>query len=283
MKKSMAYSAATGETARIRNLTAAIRPVCALNRLLLAILPRWALADAADRKRLRVTVAKFFREHAEEAEQCLTRLFIALSTFAYEEFPHDLKELFNLCYTSIQIMERLHRQHFPENKLIHRFYHNELDIFRALMPNKSEQGKAMWKAMIAKLDLTLSDIRTLCTLTAESLDPHGAGHIHPHNDILKQLRNISDGLRKSHENEREILTWVSEEPEKHQPKDGRRISTIKRNMTYIAARAIHTAPPDRATAIGLQFFNTFKETPGAYTCLDSFMKQVRRTLDTFQS
>ena len=218
----MAYSAATGETARIRNLTEAIRPVCALNRLLLAILPRWALADAADRKRLRVTVAKFFREHAKEAEQCLTRLFIALSTFTYEEFPHDLKELFNLCYTSIQIMERLHRQHFPENKLIHRFYHNELDIFRALMPNKSEQGKAMWKAMIAKLDLTLSDIRTLCTLTADSLDPRGTGHVRPHDDILKQLRNISDGLRKSHENEREILTWVSEEPEKHQPKDGRR-------------------------------------------------------------
>ena len=54
-------------------------------------------------------------------------------------------------------------------------------------------------------------------------------------------------------------------------------------MTYIAARAIHTAPPDRATAIGLQFFNTFKETPGAYTCLDSFMKQVRRTLYTFRN
>ena len=263
--------AANGKTVRIGNLTAAIRPVCALNRSLLAILPRWALADAADRERLRVTVARFFREHAEEAERGLTRLFIAISAFTYEEFPHDLKELFNLCYTSVQVMERLHRQHFPENKLIHRFYHNEMDLFRALMPNKSEQGKAMWKAMIAKLDLTLSDIRTLCTLTAESLDPHGAGHVRHRGDILKQLRNIRDGLRKSHENEREILTWVSEEPEKHQPKDGRRISTIKRNMTYIAARAIHTAPTDRATAIGLQFFNTFKETPGAYTCLDSFM------------
>ena len=275
--------AANEKTVRIKNLTAAIRPVCALNRSLLAILPRWTLADTADRGRLRMTVARFFREHAEEAKQCLTRLFIALSAFTYEEFPHDLRELFNLCYTSIQVMERLHMKHFPENKLIHRFYHNELEIFRALMPNKSEQGKAMWKAMIAKLDLTLSDIRTLCTLTAESLDPHGAGHIHPRNDILKQLRNISDGLRKSHENEREILTWVSEEPEKHQPKDGRRISTIKRNMTYIAARAIHTAPPDRATAIGLHFFNTFRETPGAYTRLDSFMKQVRRTLDTFRN
>ena len=102
-------------------------------------------------------------------------------------------------------------------------------------------------------------------------------------EIDRKLRNLSDALRKSHENEREILTWVSDETEKHQPRDGRRISTIKRNMTYIAARAIHTAPPDRATAIGLQFFNTFKETPGAYTCLDSFMKQVRRTLGTFRN
>ena len=49
-RKSIAYSAVTGETVRIRNLTAAIRPVCELNRLLLAILPRWTLAaqDTSD-------------------------------------------------------------------------------------------------------------------------------------------------------------------------------------------------------------------------------------------
>ena len=63
--------AANEKTVRIGNLTAAIRPVCAVNRSLLAILPRWALADAADRGWLRVTVARFFREHAEEAEQLL--------------------------------------------------------------------------------------------------------------------------------------------------------------------------------------------------------------------
>ena len=76
LRTNVKSQAATGETVRIRNLTAAIRPVCALNRLLLAILPRWTLADAADRGRLRVTVARFFREHAEEAERCLTRLFM---------------------------------------------------------------------------------------------------------------------------------------------------------------------------------------------------------------
>ena len=190
--------AANGKTVRIGNLTAAIRPVCALNRLLLAILPRWALADAADRERLRVTVARFFREHAEESERCLTRLFIALSAFTYEEFPHDHRELFNLCYTSIQVMERLHRQNFPENKLIHSFYHNEMDIFRALMPNKSEQGKAMWKAMIAKLDLTLSDIRTLCTRTAESLDPRGTGHVRPHGEIRNPVTAFQKWLQRSY-------------------------------------------------------------------------------------
>ena len=68
----------------------------------------------------------------------------------------------------------------------------------------------------------------------------------------------------------------------HQPRDGRRISTIKRNMTYVTARTIHTAAPDKATSIGLKFFNTFKESPGAYTSFDSFMRQVRRTLASFQ-
>ena len=102
-------------------------------------------------------------------------------------------------------------------------------------------------------------------------------------DIDRRLRNLSDAMRKSHENEREILSWVSEEPEKHQPRDGRRISTIKRNMTYVAARTIHTAAPDKATAIGLKFFNTFKDTPGSYTNFRSFMKQVHRTLSTFKT
>ena len=101
-------------------------------------------------------------------------------------------------------------------------------------------------------------------------------------EIDRRLRNLSDSMRKSHENEREILSWVSEEPEKHQPRDGRRISMIKRNMTYVAARTIHTAAPDKATAIGLKFFNTFKDTPGSYTNYRSFMKQVHRTLATFQ-
>ena len=102
-------------------------------------------------------------------------------------------------------------------------------------------------------------------------------------DIDRRLRNLCDAMRKSHENEREILTWVSDETEKHQPRDGRRISTIKRNMTYVTARTIHTATPDKATSIGLKFFNTFKESPGAYTNFRSFMKQVHRTLSTFKT
>ena len=102
-------------------------------------------------------------------------------------------------------------------------------------------------------------------------------------EIDRRLRNLSDAMRKSHENEREILSWVSEEPEKYQPRDGRRISTIKRNMTYVTARTIHTAAPDKATAIGLKFFNTFRESPDGYTNFRSFMKQVHRTLSTFKA
>ena len=127
--------------------------------------------------------------------------------------------------------------------------------------------------------LTKEEARKFISVIQLAVEAKGLGD---HREMLKQLRNLSDGMRKSHENEREILSWVSEEPEKHQPKDGRRVSTIKRNMTYVAARAIHNAAPERATSIGLQFFNTFKGTPGAYTSFDSFMKQVRRTLDTFQ-
>ena len=50
MRMNTKSQAANGKTVRIKNLTAAIRPVCALNRLLLAILPRWALADAAEHR-----------------------------------------------------------------------------------------------------------------------------------------------------------------------------------------------------------------------------------------
>ena len=128
--------------------------------------------------------------------------------------------------------------------------------------------------------LTKEEARKFMSVIQLAAQARGLGD---HREMLKQLKNLSDAMRKSHENEREILSWVSEEPEKHLPKDGRRISTIKRNMTYVTARAIFNASPDRATAIGLQFFNTFKGTPGTYTSFDSFMKQVRRTLATFKA
>ena len=54
-------------------------------------------------------------------------------------------------------------------------------------------------------------------------------------------------------------------------------------FTSVTARTIHTAAPDKATSIGLKFFNTFKESPGAYTNFRSFMKQVHRTLSTFKT
>ena len=107
--------------------------------------------------------------------------------------------------------------------------------------------------------------------------------LNDHREMLRQLRNICDSLRKSHMNEREILSWVSGEPEKHQPRDKRRISSTKQNMVYVTASAIYRQSPDRTTEIGMKFFNTFKDIPDAYDDFNSFMKQVRRTLATFKT
>ena len=90
-------------------------------------------------------------------------------------------------------------------------------------------------------------------------------------------------MRKSHAYETEILSWVSDEPEKYATRDGRRLDDIKRQMVDLAARAIFQSTPEQATAIALRYFNAFRETPGAYTNFDSFMRQVRRTLLTFRA
>lgn len=100
--------------------------------------------------------------------------------------------------------------------------------------------------------------------------------------IHRKLDALGKGLRKCHANENEILRWVSDESERYQPKDGRRLNAIRHNMVYAAAQAIFNAEPERATGIGMQFFRTFKTTSGAYANFRSFMKQVHRTLSTFK-
>ena len=81
----------------------------------------------------------------------------------------------------------------------------------------------------------------------------------------------------------EILSWVSDEPEKYATRDGRRLDDIKRQMVDLASRAIFQSTPEQATAIALRYFNAFRETPDAYANFDSFMRQVRRTLLTFRA
>ena len=58
---------------------------------------------------------------------------------------------------------------------------------------------------------------------------------------------------------------------------------IKRQMVDLASHAIFRSPPEQATAIALRYFNAFRETPFAYANFDSFMRQVRRTLQTFRT
>ena len=81
----------------------------------------------------------------------------------------------------------------------------------------------------------------------------------------------------------EILSWVSDEPEKYATRDGRRLDDIKRQMVDLAARAIFQSTPEQATAIALRYFNAFRETPGAYANFDFFMRQFRRKLQTFRT
>ena len=99
--------------------------------------------------------------------------------------------------------------------------------------------------------------------------------------IERKIDNLNRGMRKSHANETEILSWVSDEPEKYATRDGRRLDDIKRQMVDLASHAIFRSPPEQTTAIAMRYFNAFRGTPGAYTNFDSFMRQVRRTLKTF--
>ena len=99
--------------------------------------------------------------------------------------------------------------------------------------------------------------------------------------IERKIDNLNRNMRKSHASEREILSWVSDEPEKYATRDGRCLDDLKRQMVDLASHALFRSPPNQATAIVLRYFNAFRETPGAYANFDSFMRQVRRTLQTF--
>ena len=90
-------------------------------------------------------------------------------------------------------------------------------------------------------------------------------------------------MRKSRATETKILSWVSDDPKNHDARDGRCLDDIKRQMVGLASHAIFRSPPEQATAIAMRYFNAFRETPGAYTNFDSFMRQVRRTLLTFRA
>ena len=99
-------------------------------------------------------------------------------------------------------------------------------------------------------------------------------------DIDRRLRNLSDAMRKSHENEREILTWVSDETEKHQPRDGRNTTPLRAAMVELTALKVRNSQSDKASTIKHTCFMLFKPIPGSYENFNSFNRAVDRHLWT---
>ena len=99
-------------------------------------------------------------------------------------------------------------------------------------------------------------------------------------EIDRKLRNLCDAMRKSHENEREILTWVSDETEKHQPKDGRNTTPLRAAMVELTALKVRNSQSDRASTIKHTCFRLFKPIPGSYENFNSFNRAVDRHLWT---
>ena len=99
-------------------------------------------------------------------------------------------------------------------------------------------------------------------------------------EIDRKLRNLCDAMRKSHKNEREILLWVSDETEKHQPRDGRNTSPIRTAMVVLTALKVHNSRSDRASTIKHTCFALFKPIPGSYENFNSFNRAVDRHLWT---
>ena len=160
-----------------------------------------------------------------------------------------------------------------------------------MQPSKTAYTKWVEKLVKTTLPIELQrKIVSLKPLTHDELSKfvdvvqlaNQAKGLGEHEEMLKRLRNLCDGVRKCHENEQEILALVSDEQPNHHTKDNRHINATKHDMVVAAARAIYSAPPERATEIGMQFFLKFQDSPGAYTNFRSFMKQIQRTLSTLK-
>ena len=156
-------------------------------------------------------------------------------------------------------------------------------LVHLLLKNRSNEGFGIYIA-----DRLLNDIAKAFEIRERQLRGESAAVEHEFftsqfERIERKIDNLSRGMRKNHAYEMEILSWVSDEPEKYATRDGRRLDDIKRQMVDLASHAIFHSPPEQATAIALRYFNAFRETPGAYANFDSFMRQVRRTLPTFRT
>lgn len=128
-------------------LRAAIAAVRKVNADFLEILParRGERGDEKSPPRLAEKVAAFFRDHGQEAEEAIAAFLDARARFTFEEFPRNWPEVYYMVHSSRRIMWRLHRQHFPENELIHQLFHEEQLFFKSLTPTaQNDRSRAYW-------------------------------------------------------------------------------------------------------------------------------------------
>ena len=93
-------------------LRAAIAAVRKVNADFLDILPakKGECGDETSPPRLAETVAAFFRDHGQEAEEAIAAFLDARARFSFEEFPRNWPEVYYMVYSSRRIMWRLHRR-----------------------------------------------------------------------------------------------------------------------------------------------------------------------------
>ena len=129
-------------------LRAAIAAVRKVNADFLEILParRYDGEGApAGGNPVATQVAAFFRDHGQEAEEAIAAFLDARARFTFDEFPRNWPEVYYMVYSSRRIMWRLHRQHFPENELIHQLFHEEQLFFKSLTPTaQNDRSRAYW-------------------------------------------------------------------------------------------------------------------------------------------
>ena len=132
-------------------LRAAIAAVRKVNKGLLAVLPQWPEGWGEkgcrrdDGSTVKENVAAFFRDHGQEAEEAIAAFLDARARFSFEEFPRNWPEVYYMVHSSRRIMWRLHRQHFPENELIHQLFHEEQLFFKSLTPTaQNDRSRAYW-------------------------------------------------------------------------------------------------------------------------------------------